>query len=141
MPAIATGSMQETCERSPLKYATYGVRRENIVCTGGSSKRFCSCHASQHTATPTPTPPAATKRNRKLASPSEKLPVIMAATANRNEMKEVASLTKLSPSRMTMILRGTRKFCVTDSAATASGGEMRAPKTKQTAKGNPRREW
>ena len=36
-----------------------------------------------------------------------------------------------------MILRGTRKFCVTESAATASGGEMSAPKTNPTANGNP----
>src|SRR5438132_3454446 len=68
MPAITTARMPETCKLSPLKYATYGVRRENIVCTGGSSNRFCTCVASQPTARPTQMPPAATKRNRKLAS-------------------------------------------------------------------------
>src|SRR5437667_11802866 len=59
---------------------------------------------------PTQMPPAATKRNRKLACPSEKKPVITAATAKRNEIKEVASFIRLSPSRMTIILRGTRRF-------------------------------
>ena len=86
------------------------------------------------------TDPDATRGDEKklqLASPSEKVPVSTAATAKRKEMKEVASFTRLSPSRMTTILRGTFRFCVTASAATASGGEMRAPKTKPTAKGNP----
>src|SRR2546423_11589640 len=115
----------------------YGVSRENIVCTGRSSRRFCTCVASQPTARPTHTPPTATKRNRKLACPSEKLPVITAATAKRKEIKEVASLTRLSPSRITMILRGTRKFCVNDSADTAADGEVKAPQKKTTAKGKP----
>src|SRR5437870_1994643 len=65
---------------------------------------------SQPTARPTQMPPAATKRNRKLACASEKVPIITAATAKRNEIKEVASFIRLSPSRITMILRGTRKF-------------------------------
>src|SRR6266567_8262903 len=64
-----------------------------------------------------------------------------AATAKRKEMKAVASFTRLSPSRITIILRGTRKFCVTDSAATASGGEMMAPNTNATAQGNPVEPW
>ncbi len=84
-------------------------------------------------------PPVATSRNCKLACPSEKLPVMTAATAKRNEMKEVASFTRLSPSRMTIILRGIRKCCVTARAATASGGEMMAPNTKHAANGNPTR--
>src|ERR1051326_2551389 len=132
-----TARMPETCSRSPQKYATYGVSNEIVVCTGGSSRRFCTCVASQPTARPTQMPPVATKRNCRLACPSENAPVITAATANRNEMNDVASFTKLSPSRITIIFRGTRKCCVTDSAATASGGEIIAPNTKPTASGNP----
>jgi hypothetical protein len=93
--------------------------------------------ATQPIARPTITPPVATNKNCKLAAPSENAPVITAATAKRNEMNEVASLIRLSPSKMTMIFRGMRKFCVIDRAATASGGEMSAPKTKPTAHGKP----
>src|SRR5262249_40133160 len=57
------------------------------------------------------------------------------------EMKVVASFTRLSPSRMTMIRRGTAKLRVTDNAATASGGEIIAPKTKPTANGSAVKSW
>src|SRR2546429_8495595 len=100
MPAITTARMPETCKLSPLKYATYGVRRENIVCTGGASKRFCTCGSSQPTARPTPTPPAATKKKRKLASPREKLPGIAAGPPERKEEKEGAAVDRGPPSRM-----------------------------------------
>src|SRR5438067_7004071 len=62
-----------------------------MVWTGGSSKRFCTCVANQPMARPTQIPPAATRRNSKLACVSENAPVMTAATAKRKEIKEVAS--------------------------------------------------
>src|SRR6266478_8542000 len=109
-----------------------------MVWTGGSSRRFCTRVASQPVARPTAMPQAATKRNCRLAWPNEKLPVKTAATANRKEINDVASLTRLSPSRITMILRGTRRFCVTASAATASGGEDERTENKTDGQGQSR---
>ena len=53
-----------------------------MVWTGGSSRRFCTCVASQPVARPTAMPPAATKRNCRLAWPNEKLPVKGKVTHN-----------------------------------------------------------
>ena len=98
---------------------------------------MCRRITSQPPATPMATPPAPTSTNIVLASRSENAPVVTAATANRSATSADASFSRLSPSRMVVTSLGTRTFCVTAMAATASGGETIAPSTHATAHGIP----
>ena len=70
-----------------------------------------------------------------LASASEKTPVAAAAIANRYATRAVASLTRLSPSRIVTTRRGTPSRWKIAVAATASGGATIAPRAN--AAGQP----
>src|ERR1700756_3693997 len=61
----------------------------------------------------------------------------MAARAKRNTIKLDASLIRLSPSSMAVILLGTFSCCNTLVAAIASGGEIIAPSRKPRGKEKP----
>ncbi len=66
----------------------------------------------------------------------ENEPVTTAATAKRYATSAVASLTRLSPSKIVTIRRGTFSRSAIAVAAIASGGEMIAPKTNPAASGS-----
>ena len=80
--------------------------------------------------------PASTKK-RTIDSPQLKTPVTAAAIAVRYNTSADASLTRLSPSRITMTRRGTGSRDTIAAAATASGGEMIAPSATATLHGMP----
>src|SRR5690606_22232337 len=63
--------------------------------------------------------------------------VITAASAKRKTVREAASFTKLSPSKMVSPRRGMFTPLSTEVAATASGGEMMPPSKKPSAKVKP----
>ncbi len=102
----------------------------------GSLSRLWTWAAIQPTASPMIIPPAATSKNRAHAWGSENAPVTTAATAKRYATSAVASFTRLSPSRMVTIRRGTFRRSAMAVAAIASGGEMMAPSTNPAASGN-----
>ncbi|MNE20774.1 hypothetical protein D3C81_1159040 [compost metagenome] len=76
-------------------------------------------------------------RNCVVAVPIANCPVRIAMEANRNTVKEAASLTKLSPSRIAIPRLGILTPFNTELAATASGGEIIPPNRKPKAKVKP----
>ena len=92
--------------------------------------------ASQPATIPMATPPTAKPLKVASAWPALNVPVIVAATANRNSTRPEASFTRLSPSSNTTIRRGKLRRANTAFAATASGGEMMAPSAKQAPQGS-----
>jgi len=87
------------------------------------------------TASPTTTPPSASRTKLVTAAPALNVPLNVAATAKRNRTSPVASLSRLSPSTSADSRRGSLTFCSTARAETASGGETIAPSAKQAAQG------
>ena len=71
------------------------------------------------------------------ASQSENEPLTAATTAKRYATSAVPSLTRLSPSTMFTIRRGTPRRCMIAVAAIGSVGETTAPSTKAAAQGRP----
>src|ERR671912_399124 len=119
-----------------------GVSSETMFCTEGSSERWRRAQTtSQPTAKPAAIPPAAPTTNCRPASHIEKAPVTTAATATRYATMPVASLTRLSPSRIVTMRRGTPRRWATAVAAMASVGETIAPRTKAAAHGSPVAVW
>ena len=82
-------------------------------------------------------PPITSTQNRQAACQSENVPVTTAATANPYTTSAVASLTRLSPSMIAMILRGTEMREAIAVAATASVGATIAPTTNDTGHERP----
>ena len=68
---------------------------------------------------------------------SENVPVIAAAIAKRYATRAVASLTRLSPSRIVTTRRGTPSRWKIVVAATASGGATMAPSANAAAQPRP----
>src|SRR5450432_2929445 len=60
-------------------------------------------------------------------------PVSIAARDTRKMMSDDASFIKLSPSKIVTMRLGIFRFCSTDVAATASGGEIIPPNKKPSA--------
>src|ERR687898_2575323 len=119
-----------------------GVSSETMFCTEGSSERWRRAQTtSQPTAKPAAIPPAAPTTNCRPASHIEKAPVTTAATATRYATIPVASLTRLSPSRIVTMRRGTPRRWATEVAAMASVGETMAPSTKAAPQGSPTTVW
>ena len=87
------------------------------------------------TTSPTAMPPSPTRKNWAAPWRTENVPVARAAIARRMATSAVASLTRLSPSRMTTIRRGIRRCSAMAVAEMASGGEMIAPSTNPAASG------
>jgi hypothetical protein len=65
-----------------------------------------------------------------MAPEREKDPIMMEVRANWKVIRALASFTRLSPSRIVTILLGILICLNTEVAATASGGDMIAPKRK-----------
>ena len=97
-----------------------------------ASSKICSIFAkSQPTTRPAATPPTETRTNSPAAFEGENVPDTTATVANFSRTRPVESLTRLSPSRMVMSRRGSFSLWAMAAAATASGGETMAPRTKQ----------
>jgi hypothetical protein len=79
-------------------------------------------------------PPAATTISPATSSADSACPT-MAAVATRNRTSAVASLIRLSPSRIATVRRGSPIRRATAVAATASGGATTAPSAKVAASG------
>jgi hypothetical protein len=87
-------------------------------------------------ARPANTPPIARMAKSRTASPASKNPLRVAATAQRNKIRPVASFSRLSPSSKAVSRRGSVTPLSTARADTASGGDTMAPNAKQAAQGS-----
>ncbi len=86
---------------------------------------------------PTRIPATTTIIKSNPASSKTNLWVTTAAKAKRNTIKLAASLTRLSPSKISTTRLGILNFSSTEVAAIASGGEMIPPNKKPKAKEKP----
>ncbi len=102
----------------------------------GSSIRARTLARTKATASPISTPPPAAQANcrpiRHTATDADR-----AAIAVRSSTSDVASLTRLSPSRMVTTRRGRPTRRATAVVATASGGATMAPSANAAAKDSP----
>src|SRR4051794_21408131 len=112
-----------------------GATKDSVVSGTGSSMRRRSLAMTQATARPASTPPAAARV--KSHSTAQMVTVTVSAVfAVLSATRAVASLTRLSPSRIDTIRRGIPTRRATAVAATASGGATTAPSAKAAAKEN-----
>ncbi len=137
-PVTTTASTPLAWMASAGRYARKGATRDSVVSRTGSCTRFLA--APRITATPTPTstpPPAARAKSPRTVQTVTVAVVAIAAAAVRSATRAVASLSRLSPSRIDTIRRGmpTRRAIVV--AATASGGATTAPRAKPAISGTP----
>src|SRR5438132_8715650 len=86
---------------------------------------------------PTSTLPRDTTASNGSADQAEKLPATAAATARRYTSSALASLKRLTPSRMTSSRCGGRICLSTAVAAAASGGATMAPRAIAAGQGKP----
>src|SRR5439155_802000 len=86
---------------------------------------------------PTSTLPRDTTASNGSADQAEKLPATAAATARRYTSSALASLKRLSPSRITSSRCGGRICLSTAVAAAASGGATMAPRAIAAGQGKP----
>ena len=102
----------------------------------GSSISLRTWARTNAATSPTPTPPPAAAGSRRRRATRVTL-LVMAAIAVFSATSAVASLTRLSPSRIVTILRGMPTRRATALAATASGGATTAPSANAAASGMP----
>ena len=96
-------------------------------------RSFPIAHAS---ARPTAKPPPDTATSCSAPLLQLNAPVTTAATANLKATSPDASLIRLSPFRIVVMRAGTLSFSVTALTATASVGEITAPKANAAASGS-----
>ena len=92
---------------------------------------------TQPTARPIAIPPPASAKNSTTVWPADTLSPTAAATATLRATSAVASLKRLSPSRMFTIRRGAPTRRMIAVAAAGSVGETIAPSAKAIAQGRP----
>ena len=102
-----------------------------------SSSRRRTSATTTPTSSPIAIPPITATTKSTVASTSEKLSPIAAATATRYAISADESLTRLSPSIMLTSRRGAPSCRVIAVAATGSVGETIAPSANATAHGRP----
>lgn len=112
------------------------MRIESVLSMSGSSVRRCSHAITAPTTMPTAAPPAAATTKSRVARPPLTASPMVAATATRRAVRAVASLSRLSPSRMVTTRRGSPTLRATAVADTASGGATTAPRARQAASGS-----
>ena len=116
--------------------ATNGASTDTEVSTTTSSMRRRAATSTAATSTPITRPPSvatvASKPIRQAVTDPAR-----AAIATRRATRAIASLTRLSPSRMFTSRRGRPIRRATAVAATASGGATMAPRAKPAARGSP----
>ncbi len=131
-PVTTTASTPDAPASSAGRYASQGVSSETTPSATGSSMRERTFATSQPTTSPISSPPRAATTNSHAMSNAETDPP-MAATATRSSTSAVASLSRLSPSRMVTTRRGMPTRRAIEVAATASGGATTAPSANATA--------
>ncbi len=104
-----------------------GAVNDRVVSSTGSSMRRRTHASTQAAASPIATPPSEATRKSVPTAATVTLPV-MAVIAADSVTSAVASLTRLSPSRIVTIRRGMPTFRAMEVAATASGGATTAPR-------------
>ena len=137
MPTVTTASTPDTLAAWAGKYAKYPDRSAMAISVGEWSSRRRICRRRKPTPRPMATPPTTSTGKRQAACQKEKCPVITAVTAKAYATSAVASLIRLSPSRMATSLRGTPSLEAMAVAATASVGATIAPITKQVGHDRP----
>ncbi len=108
-----------------------------MLSSSGSLMRWCSAPMTSAPSAPISSPPPAARTKSRATPPALTVDPTAAATATRNSTSALASLIRLSPSRMVMIRRGRpirRPMAV---AEMASVGATTAPKARQMASGTP----
>ena len=105
-----------------------------------SSRRLTSAIAAP-TTSPIAIPPTTATTKSTVASNSENLPPIAAATATRYAISAEESLSRLSPSTRFTRRRGAPSWRAIAVAATGSVGETMAPSANATAQGRPMSSW
>src|SRR4051812_41753758 len=100
--------------------------------TGGANSRCQTQPQTTATASPTTTPTTSTQKKSPTACAGTKT-LVTAATDTEKAVRAVASLTRLSPSRMVMSRRGTASGRRMATAEIASGGATMAPRAKAAA--------
>ena len=111
----------------------YGASNVTPICVNPSSVAQSAHRVSQATPMPMTTPTSAANTNSNSVWPSANEPLIAAPTAARYNTSAVASLTRLSPSRIVTIRRGILSRFPMAVADTASGGETIAPSAMASA--------
>ena len=105
--------------------------------TGGSNSRAQIQPHTAATATPTMRPTLTTHTKSPTAWLSTNTPLVTAATDTPKAVSAVASLTRLSPSRIAVRRWGTASGRSTATADMASGGATMAPSANAAASGMP----
>src|SRR6185312_11039029 len=130
--ATTTARTPDTPARSAARNATFGVSSDMLLSSTGLrsdarpiQRRSDAMH--HPAARPNIIPPPAAHRKLNNAGPSENVPVLPAVSAISKITSDVASLTRLSPSRIETSVRGTPNRRITAVAATASVGPTAAP--------------
>jgi hypothetical protein len=100
-------------------------------------KSLCSFMNNQPTSRPIPPPPITIHKKLSVASSQMNWPVATANMANRKMIREDASLSKLSPSRIDVTRLGTFTNLRMALALTASGGDTIPPSKNPMANDIP----
>ena len=136
-PAVTAAMTPEPWSCSAGRYARYGMTSDSETSTGGSNRRAQTQPQTVATTTPTTTPMPTTHTKSPTAWPSTNVPLVTAATETPKAVSAVASLMRLSPSRMATSRWGTASGRSTATAEIASGGATIAPRAKAAASGMP----
>ena len=125
-----------------MRYITYGVTRENMILIFSSiGSQLCSLLNTYEVAMPTATPPTTIHKKSPAASYQTNCPMPTDINANLTMISELASLKRLSPSKIAEILRGTFTNFIIAAALTASGGDTIPPKRKPKGIEKPGMKW
>ena len=109
---------------------------DNEISTGGSNSRAQIQPHTMPTTRPTATPTPSAQAKSTIASDSTNT-LVTAATDTPYAVRAVASLTRLSPSRMAISRRGAASGRRIAMAEIASGGATMAPSANAAASGMP----
>ena len=115
--------------------AITGTSSENTMPRSESWIRVWNTPAIRATTSPTTMPPTATTTRSVPAPTALNVPPSATSDETRSRTRAVASFTRLSPSRIVTMRRGTPSRRTIEVAATASGGETIAPKANAAAHG------
>ena len=137
-PATTVASTPDSPNCSAKRYAVAGAISVTATSSSGSPVRRNRAVMTMPIMAPTSTPPIPMIRKSTLEPSGENvISPSAAADAARYAVSEVASLMRLSPSRIVTIRRGTPSRWKIDVAATASGGATIAPRVSAAARPMP----
>src|SRR6266545_180095 len=134
-PATTTATTPEACTASADAYTTNGASSDTELSSNGLVIFRWIFARTRPPSAPMSTPPTEARSAFSAMSSTDSVWPIAAATATRKMTSAVASLIRLSPSRIETIRRGSPIRRATAVAATASGGATIAPSAKQAASG------